>query len=301
MAPLEDAVSSTVAFVGLGNMGRPMAERLLEKDFALRVYNRTAAKAAPLAERGATIAATPAEAVDGADVVVTMLADDAALTDAALGPNGFVSALRRGALHISMSTVSPEVTRRIAEVQGAAGSELVAAPVMGRPDVAAAGNLWILGAGPPSLEEQCRPVFGALGRGHTWLGEDPGLACVAKIAANFMLVGIVELAAEALTLVEKQGLPPTQFFEIAKMLLPAPSFEGYAGRMLSGNYDTAGFTAALGLKDASLALGLAHSGHAPAPIASLARDRLLAALARGRGDRDLAVLYAIARENAGLE
>lgn len=301
MAALEDAVSSTVAFVGLGNMGRPMAERLLEKGFTLRAHNRTAAKAAPLAERGATVAATPAEAAEGADVVVTMLADDTALADAALGPSGFVAALRPGALHVSMSTVSPEVTRRVAEAQPAGGSQLVAAPVMGRPDVAAAGNLWILAAGDPALEEACRPIFGALGRGHTWLGQDPALACVAKITANFMLVGIVELAAEALALVEKQGLPPAQFFEVAKMLLPAPSFEGYAGRMLSGSYDTAGFTASLALKDASLALGLAHSGQSPAPIASLARDRLLAALARGRGDRDLAVLYAVARENAGLE
>ena len=291
----------TVAFVGLGNMGRPMAARLLERGFALRVHNRTAAKAAPLAEQGALVAATPAEAADGADVMLSMLADDTALEAAALGPNGFVGALRPGGLHVSMSTVSPEVTRRLADEHRARGADLVAAPVMGRPDVAASGNLWILAAGPAGLEERCRPLFEALGRGHTWLGEDPGLACVAKIGANFMLVGVVELAAEALTLVEKQGLEPARFFEVAKMLLPAPVFEGYAGRMLAGSYQTAGFTAALALKDAGLALGLAEGGRAPAPIASLARDRLLTALARGRGEQDLAALYAVARESAGLE
>jgi 3-hydroxyisobutyrate dehydrogenase-like beta-hydroxyacid dehydrogenase len=294
-------LATTVAFVGLGNMGQPMAARLLERGFALRVHNRTAARAAPLAERGAVVGATPAEAADGAEVVVTMLADDAALEAAALGPHGFAAALGPGALHISMSTVSPEVTRRLAEEHARRGAHLVAAPVMGRPDVAAAGSLWLLAAGPPDLAERCRPLFEALGRGHTWLGEDPGLACVAKIGANFMLVGVVELAAEALTLVEKQGLEPARFFEIAKMLLPAPAFEGYAGRMLAGSYQTAGFTAALALKDASLALGLAERGRAPVPIASLVRDRLLAALARGRGEQDLAALYAIARESAGLE
>jgi 3-hydroxyisobutyrate dehydrogenase-like beta-hydroxyacid dehydrogenase len=293
-------LGTTVAFVGLGNMGRPMAERLLERGFALRVHYRTLAKAGPLVERGAYAATTPAAAAEGADVVVTMLADDAALTQAVLGPSGFAATMGAGGLHVSMSTVSPEVTRRLADQHRARGADLVAAPVMGRPDVAAAGNLWILAAGPAGLEARCRPLFEALGRGHTWLGEDPGLACVAKIGANFMLVGVVELAAEALTLVEKQGLEPRRFFEVARMLLPAPVFEGYAGRMLDGSYETAGFTAALALKDASLALGLAEGGRAPTPVAGVARDRLLTALARGRGDLDLASLYAVAREAAGL-
>jgi 3-hydroxyisobutyrate dehydrogenase-like beta-hydroxyacid dehydrogenase len=297
MAP----VATTVAFLGLGHMGAPMAARLLDGGFALRVHNRTAARAAPLAARGAHVAATPAEAVEGADLVVTMLADDAALEATAFGPDGIVAALPTGAVHVSTSTVSPEVLARVAAAHRERGGHLVAAPVMGRPDVAAAGSLWILAAGPPALEERCRPLFAALGRGHTWLGDDPALAAVAKIAANFMLLGVVELAAEALTLVEKQGLAPERFFEIAKMLLPAPAFEGYAGRMLTGNFDAAGFTANLALKDATLALGLAQSGRAPTPIASLVRDRLLAALARGRGEQDLASLYAVAREAAGLD
>jgi 3-hydroxyisobutyrate dehydrogenase-like beta-hydroxyacid dehydrogenase len=294
-------VSTTIAFVGLGNMGRPMAERLLERGFALRVYNRTAARAAPLAELGATVASTPAEVVAGADLVVTMLADDAALEGVAVGPDGFAPAMDPRALHVSMSTVSPDVTRALAEQHRARGGALVAAPVMGRPDVAAAGSLWILAAGPPALEARCRPLFEALGRGYSWLGEDPALAPVAKIAANFMLIGVVELAAEVLALVEKQGLEPAAFFEIAKMLLPAPALEGYGRRMLEGSFESGGFTAALALKDASLALGLAQAGRAPAPIASLARDRLLALLARGRDGWDLAGLYAVARESAGLD
>jgi 3-hydroxyisobutyrate dehydrogenase-like beta-hydroxyacid dehydrogenase len=293
-------VGATIAFIGLGNMGRPMAERLLERGFALRVYNRTAARAAPLAERGATVAATPAEAVEGADVVVTMVADDAALTLTALGPRGFAPAMGPDTLHISMSTVSPDATRAVADQHRIHGGALVAAPVMGRPDVAASGNLWILAAGPPALEERCRPLFEALGRGHSWLGEDPALASVAKIAANFMLIGVVELVAEALTLVERQGLEPAAFFEIAKMLLPAPAVEGYGRRMLEGDLQSGAFTAALALKDASLALGLAQAGRSPAPIAGLARDRLLSLLARGRDGWDLAGLYAVARESAGL-
>jgi 3-hydroxyisobutyrate dehydrogenase-like beta-hydroxyacid dehydrogenase len=215
--------------------------------------------------------------------------------------HGFAAAMRPDALHISMSTVSPAAIKVVQSQHLNRGGLLVAAPVMGRPDVAASGSLWILAAGPSALEERCRPIFQALGRGHTWLGEDPALASVAKIAANFMLVGVVELAAEALALVEKQGLDPTAFFEIAKMLLPAPALEGYGRRMLSGDFQSGGFTAALALKDASLALGLAEDGRSPAPIASLTRDRLLTLLARGREGWDLAALYTIARESAGLD
>jgi 3-hydroxyisobutyrate dehydrogenase-like beta-hydroxyacid dehydrogenase len=290
----------TVAFVGLGRMGAAMAGRLLESGHTLRVYNRTAARADELVRRGAHLCVSPAEAARGADAAVTMVADDRALLEVSLGDEGLAEALPPQAVHLSMSTVSPEANRAIAEAHRAAGSFLVAAPVMGRPEVAAAGRLWILGAGPAAAEERARALLASMSRGVSWLGEDPGLANVAKVSFNFLLFSIVEAVGEALTLVEKHGGDRAAFFEATNQALGSAMIEGYGRRMLEERFLPAGFTSVLALKDVALALHLAETGPCPLPVGSLLRDHLLAALARGRGDWDTAALVQVARENAGL-
>jgi 3-hydroxyisobutyrate dehydrogenase-like beta-hydroxyacid dehydrogenase len=277
-----------------------MASRLLAAGFGLRVFNRTAARADPLTARGAQRCASPAEAARGASVAITMLSDDGVLRDVTLGPDGLAAALPSGAVHLSMSTVSPEVNRQLAAEHRRAGTDLVAAPVLGRPDAVEAGRLWVLAAGPARLEAACRPVFEALGQGHQWLGEDPGQANVLKIALNFMLASAIEMVSEAFTVVEKQGVDRRQLLELMRRLLPSPALEGYAQRMLAGQFLPAGFSSTLALKDVDLALGLAEAGRSPAPFASVIHDRLLTALARGRGEWDLAGLVQVARDEAGL-
>ncbi|TAK23962.1 MAG: NAD(P)-dependent oxidoreductase [Chloroflexota bacterium] len=292
-------MAATVALIGLGNMGAAMADRLIGAGFNTRVANRGEARRATFLARGVPAFARAAEAAIGAEIVISMLSDDAALRSVALEPGGLVDAMANGALHIAMSTVSPNVTREVCAAHRARGADLVAAPVMGRPDVAASGSLWILAAGRVAHEARCQPIFAALGRGHSWLGEDPGLANVAKIMSNFLLLSTVEAVAEALTLAEANGLAAERYFEIGKMLFPTPIYEGYGGRMLRGAFQPAGFATAMALKDAGLALGLAADASAPTPIASLVRDRLLSAVAHGRGDWDLSALIQVARESAG--
>jgi 3-hydroxyisobutyrate dehydrogenase-like beta-hydroxyacid dehydrogenase len=229
-----------------------------------------------------------------------MVADDPALLDVTLGEHGLAATLPPGAVHLSMSTVSPQANRDAADAHRAAGSHLVAAPVMGRPEVAAAGRLWILAAGPVPAREPSGPLLAAMGRGVSWLGEDPGLASVAKVSFNFLLFSVVESVAEALTLVEKHGGDRAAFFDAVNQAFGSAMIEGYGRRMLSEAFQPAGFTSVLGLKDVTLALQLAESGPCPIPVGSLLRDHLLTALARGRGEWDVAALVQVARENAGL-
>jgi 3-hydroxyisobutyrate dehydrogenase-like beta-hydroxyacid dehydrogenase len=291
---------SRVGFVGLGNMGLAMAGRLVERGFALRAYNRSAARAEPLAAQGATVCASPAEAARGVELLVSMVADDAALRAITLGQDGVVAGLAPGGIHLSMSTVSPAVTGELAAAHAAAGSHLVAAPVLGRPPVAAAGNLWIRAAGAPELEERCRPLIEALCRGSSWLGGDPAQASVAKLAFNFILFGVVEALAEGLTLVEKHGIDRTRFFDALSQTFGSGMIEGYGRRMVERNFLPAGFTSRLALKDVGLILDAALAGLAPLPIGSLLRDHVISTLAHGRDEWDLAAIVEVLREQAGL-
>jgi 3-hydroxyisobutyrate dehydrogenase-like beta-hydroxyacid dehydrogenase len=288
-----------VAFIGLGNMGSGMAARLLQAGYRLTVYNRTRAKADALVAAGAAAVDQPREAVKDADVVVSMLADDQALLGVALGEGGFVDAMRRDAVHVSMSTVSPVATRALREAHEARGTWLVAAPVLGRPDVAASGGLRIVAAGSRRLEERCRPLFQALARDYLWLGETQEQANVFKILLNFALLGLIEVTAEALTLAEHNQIDRQQYRQFVAPLF-ASAADGYAQRMISGAFEPAGFTSVLALKDARLAFDVAEESRTPTPLIGVVHEHLVQAIARGRGEWDLAGLVEVLREQAGL-
>lgn len=187
-------------------MGEAMATNLLKAGHRLTVYNRTASKTKPLQELGAAVASTPAEAVRNADVAFTMVTDDAALLELCLGPEGLLSALPQGAIHASCSTVAPATNRRLAEEHARQGSHLVATPVFGKPDVAAAAKLWLAVAGEASARQKITPILSALGQGVHDFGDDAGAANVAKLCGNFMLGAAIEAMAEAFTLAQKSGL-----------------------------------------------------------------------------------------------
>jgi 3-hydroxyisobutyrate dehydrogenase-like beta-hydroxyacid dehydrogenase len=289
-----------VGFIGLGNMGHPIAENLLKAGHSLAVYNRTRARAESLASHGARIAATPADTCRG-DVVFTMLADDAAVEAMVLADGGVLSSLPAGAVHISLSTISVALATRLAQAHARAGSVYVAAPVFGRPEAAAAAKLFVVAAGPAAALARCQPLFDAIGQRTFVVGDQPHTANVIKLAGNFMLAALVESLGEAFALVRKNGIDPAQFLDlITSSVFTAPAYKIYGSLIAREAYQPAGFLLPLGLKDVRLALAAAESVQVPLPLASLVRDHMITALARGYQDSDWSVIAKISAENAGL-
>ena len=203
-----------IAFIGLGNMGAPMAANLRRAGHELVVYNRTPDRAAPLAAQGARVARSPREAAAGVEVLITMLADDAAVEAVMFGQDGALEGLARGAVHVSMSTISPDLSRRLLAAHAARDQGYVAAPVFGRPEAAQAAKLWIVAAGRPDALERCRPLLDALGQGVEVVGEEPPKANVVKIGGNFLLAAAIEAMGEAFALMRKHGIDPARFIEV---------------------------------------------------------------------------------------
>ncbi len=287
-----------LAFIGTGNMGAPMARNLLRAGHQVTVCNRTRAHAEPLRQDGAALSDLPADAARDVDAVVTMLADDAAVEQAA---HSFMETLARGAIHIGTSTISVACSRRLAEQHAARGQVYVAAPVFGRPVAAAAAKLWIVTAGPPEAIERCQPVFEALGRGTSVVGTDPWLANAVKLSGNFLIAAALESLGEAFALVRKSGVDAGQFLEIVNnALFNSPLNANDGGAVVREQFDPPGFTLRLGFKDLRMVQQAAESAAVPMPLAGVLRDRFLAALARGEGDLDWAAMARIAAVQAGL-
>ncbi len=290
--------SKILAVVGLGQMGRQMAARLAANGFSLRVWNRTRSRADGLP--GATVCTSPEEAAAGASIVLSSLADDAAVREVVLGAHGVLAGLAPAALHLGTSTISVRLARELAAAHATAGRLFVATPVLGRPDAAGRGELWLLTGGDPAALARAQPVLAVLGRGQVHLGDAPQ-AMLGKILANFMIAGTLELLAEATALGEKGGLPPATLVGMfTDTLFGSPIVKGYGPRLAAGQYLPAGFTVPLGLKDAELALEAARELRAPLPAAAVVRDHLIGALARGRESWDWSALATAVREAAGL-
>jgi 3-hydroxyisobutyrate dehydrogenase-like beta-hydroxyacid dehydrogenase len=290
-----------VGFIGLGQMGMAMARNLLKGGHAVTAYNRSRDKAEALAKDGATIADTPAQAAR-TGIVITMLANDHAVTETIEGPDGALAGLPDGGVLINMSTVSLHLTRRLAAAHAAAGKFYVAAPVFGRPDAAADGKLFIAVAGPKAALDKARPVLVAIGKEPVSFGDDPAYAAAVKIGGNFMLQAAIEAMAEALALVRKHGVDPAAYLDfMTSTIFTAPLYKGYGGAMVAEKFEPAGFAIPLALKDTRLAIAAAEEVSAPLPLADLIRDRFLIALSRGWDHLDQAALGKLAAENAGLE
>lgn len=295
-----DVAMPKVGFIGLGNMGAAMATRLLEAGFDVTVYNRSPAKAGVLAARGATVAATAAQACAG-DVVVTMLANDEAVAAVVEGDGGILSSLRAGATHVSASTISAALSQRLMVAHAAAGQQFITATVLGRPEAAAAGKLFVLAAGPPQAVDPLMPVLDALGQRTFRVSDDAVVGNVVKLSANFLLATVIESLGEAVALVSKAGVAPQAYVDIiTSTLFSAPAYETYGGLIAREEYEPAGFAARLGIKDIRLVLAAAEELQVPLPIASLLRDRFLALLAAGGGDLDWSAIATLAHRDAGL-
>lgn len=288
-----------LGFVGLGGMGSAMAGRLLHVGHEVVVWNRTRERAEALGDDGLSVAATPAEAAR-TGLILSMLADDRAVREVVHGPQGLVAGLPRGGLHVCMSTLAPETVEELAREHAAAGQALVAAPVFGRPDAAAAARLFVVAAGPPSGVERARPLLEAMSQRVFVLGEAPAQASLVKLAGNFMITAAIEAMAEALALLGKAGVDRGAFVEVLTgTLFSAPAYRTYGQVLLESRFSPPGFRLPLGAKDNRLFLREGERHEVPLPLASLIRDRMLAALAHGYGEQDWAAFSRIAAEEAG--
>jgi 3-hydroxyisobutyrate dehydrogenase-like beta-hydroxyacid dehydrogenase len=294
-----------VGFIGLGAMGQGMARNLVKAGHDVCVWNRTAARAQALEKDGALVADSLADACDGATVVFTMVSDDSALIDVVSGSDdgpGLEESLAQGGVHVSLSTISVDLSSRLAAAHRDAGQHFVAAPVFGRPDSAAAAKLTIVAAGEDAAVAQAKPLLEAMGQKVFVIDTDPPKANVVKLAGNFLIASMIESLGEAFALLRKSGVDPAQFLEIVNgNLFRSPVYENYGTIIAKGRFTPPGFRLALGLKDVRLILAAADSAAAPMPVASLIRDHLLSGVARGKADLDWSALARIVAEDAGLE
>ncbi|WBG62884.1 NAD(P)-dependent oxidoreductase [Pseudomonas citronellolis] len=287
-----------IGFLGLGGMGAGMAANLIRGGHQVHLWNRSPAALEPLLALGGLAAADPLAAFD-ADVVISMLADDTA-TRAVLLDSGALDSARPGLIHLSMATLSVALVGELAERHRQRDVAFIAAPVFGRTDVAAAGKLNILAAGPAEAIAEVQPLLDLMGQ-KTWpLGDDPLSAAAVKIAGNFMIASAIEAMGEASALAKGFGVEPAQLLEImGSTLFNAPVYRNYGALIAEQRFEPAAFRLVLGLKDVGLALAAGQSRHVPLPFASVLRDNLLEAVAQGDGERDWAALAQVAMRRSG--
>jgi 3-hydroxyisobutyrate dehydrogenase-like beta-hydroxyacid dehydrogenase len=289
-----------IGFIGLGNLGLPIATNVLALGHPLRVYNRTPDKAAPLVARGATLVDAPSAAATRGGIVFSVVSDDAALE--AVADDKLAAALGPGGVHVSVSTVLPATSRKLAEHHRRFGATFLAAPIFARPEAAAARTGMFCVSGNAEAKARVRPLLESLAKSVYDFGDDVGAANVVKLAGNFMLTAAIEIMAEAAALAENNGIPRARLLEMfTQTLFACPVFVNYGKRIVDADFDKVGFRLPLALKDMRLALQTANAAPTPMPVLGLLRDRYLAALANGREELDASALALGAAEDAGLE
>ncbi len=288
-----------VGVVGLGHMGHAFAANLVEDGYQLFVYDRDPERSATLA--GARPVVRLGD-LGACDVVLTSLPDDDALAAVALGPEGLVATLSPDAVHISTSTVSPAMSRRVAEEHARRSQNYIAAPVLGNPDFARARKLFVLAAGPRAALEKIRPLLERLGQRLFVIGEDAGSANLVKLAANVLTATTLQCMGEVLALLQKGGVDGHLAFDVlTNSLFDSGVHKTYGAKIVDRRYSPPGLTAPLAIKDLRLALAEAEHEAVPMPAASLVHDRLVAMVARGWAGLDWSALGLLAAVDAGLD
>ena len=288
-----------IGFIGLGHMGSAMAANLVKAGHDVTVFNRSPEKRRALLELGAHEAGSVADACHG-EVIITMLADDTAVADVALAKYGIVENLAKGAIHLSMSTISVVLSKHLAEAHAHAGQRFVAAPVFGRPDAAAAAKLFIVAGGEAAAVEACKPLFDVLGQKTFPINMEPAAANLVKLSGNFLLAAAIEALGEAIALVGKAGIDRRAYVDLlTSTIFPVPAYKIYGGLIAESRFQPAAFAAPLGFKDIRLALAAAESLRVPMPLGSLLHDRFLRLLAQGGDSLDWAAIGGLAAQDAG--
>jgi 3-hydroxyisobutyrate dehydrogenase-like beta-hydroxyacid dehydrogenase len=291
-----------IAFLGLGRMGQGMAQRLISAGYDLNVYDLYPDQAKSLVDAGAQLSSSVKDAVIGRDVIITMLPSDPALNSLVTSAEGLLKSMQPGMIHMVMGTHGIEMIRKLTKLHANSDHIFVTAHVLGRPDLAATGQLTIVPAGQSDTVASLQPIFDILGKQTFVAGSDPQSASAVKIANNFVLGCAIEAMGEAMSLVRKLGVNPDMFHKVlTNGLFGSPAYEVYGKMIVDEAYDSMGATAIIGLKDINLALQAAESAEMPLPSANIIRDRLLGAIAHGDSKLDWAVVAKEQARASGLE
>jgi 3-hydroxyisobutyrate dehydrogenase-like beta-hydroxyacid dehydrogenase len=293
--------NQTVGFIGLGNMGSPMAKNLAQAGFRLRVWNRNLQKAKEMVRElpQAQLCNTPREAAEGSQFVFSSLSNDEAVRAVTFGPDGTLNGMDKDCTRVEASTISVALSQELESAHAKAQRRFVASPVFGRPDAAAQRQLWIVAGGPSDALERCAPLFAAIGQG-TFRFARPPHANLVKLVGNLTIASLIETLGEVLVLAEKGGVAPGDAMQVLGAVFQSPILKGYGSRIATQSYRPPGFRMDLGLKDVTLALRSGEELRVPLPIASLIHDHFVEALALGRGDLDWSAVATVMRDAAGL-
>jgi hypothetical protein len=290
-----------VGFIGLGRMGQAMAQRLLGEGHEVAVFNRTPEKAKPLADAGAKVVRSIAEAASFGEAVFTMLTDDAAVNEVARKKGGLLETLPKGGIHICSGTHGVGVIRELDAAHKDRGQVLVTAPILGRPEQVLAGAVGVVVGGPTDALNRCAPLFAAVGRRTFEAGGEPAAATAIKLANNFVLGCAIEAMGEGFSLVRKYGVAPEVFYDVmTDGLFASPAYKVYGKIIVDESYDKAGQMAINGLKDAKLALAAGETMNVPLPSGQVWHDRLASAVGHGDGEKDWAVMALEQARASGL-
>lgn len=296
---MRDATIRKVAFIGLGKMGSAMAANVLAAGFDLTVYNRTATKTEPLVARGARPAESPRRAAAEVDIVVTNLMDDASVRAVVDGPDGLLAGMHTGAVHVGTTTNSPALATELARSHAARGCAYLAAPVLGRPDAAAARKLVTLVAGPAQAAERARPLLESWSAAVTDFGADPAVANSAKLCLNYFVVSLIDVIGEVFALADRSGVDAEKLNGFFQMMLAHPGLKAYATRIAERDFRDVGFELAGGLKDGNLILDAAQAARVPLGHAEVVCEKFREAVRRGMGGQDWAAVTEITRIRTG--
>jgi 3-hydroxyisobutyrate dehydrogenase-like beta-hydroxyacid dehydrogenase len=290
-----------IGFIGVGRMGSAIAGRIRDAGMDLVVYDSIPDMTKPFAAAGVPVAEDIKVCCGDRDIVITMLPDDAALEAVTLGDGGICDSLPAGSTHMMMGTHGPAAVRACAEQHERSGQISVATPVLGRPDVAAAGQLGIIIGGAPAAAERCKPVIDVIARRVFEAGDKAEYAAIVKLANSLILACAIEAMGEGFSLVRKYGVDAKVLYDVmTEGLFAAPAYKGYGKLIAEEDYGTVGFTAALGLKEIRLILAAADKEHVPLPAGHVLHDRLLSLVANANGGKDWAYIAHEQAKGAGL-
>jgi 3-hydroxyisobutyrate dehydrogenase-like beta-hydroxyacid dehydrogenase len=288
-----------VGFIGLGHMGRGMASSLIRAGHEVIAYNRTRTAAEALASEGATVAGSIADACSG-DAVFTMLSNDEAVEAVAFGAGGIIDSLLPGRIHISSSTISVGLSDRLAAAHAKAGQRYVVATVLGRPDRAAMGKLFVVAAGPADALAEAQPLLDAIGQGTSTFGPKASNANLVKLSANFLFATVFESLGEAIALIDRAGVDKHAYVDfLTSTMFGSPAYKVYGALVAADEEPPVGFAAPLGFKDIRLALAAADELRVPMPFASVLHDRFVELLATGGENQDWSAVGRMALRDSG--
>jgi 3-hydroxyisobutyrate dehydrogenase-like beta-hydroxyacid dehydrogenase len=292
-----------VGFIGLGRMGKGMAHRVMSGGHDLAVYDVAAQATKDLAAAGAKVASSVADVCKDREVVITMLAEDAHVHDVAFSSNGMIASLPAGSIHMASGTYGIGTIRALEAAHTKAGQTLVAVPVLGRPDLAAAGQIGLVPAGPPDALKRCEPLFQVMGRRTFYAGPKPESASAIKLANNAVLGCAITAMGEAFSLARKYGVEAKVLYDVMTegLFAGAIAYVGYGKTMVDGTYDRVGSPVWIGFKDAGLIAAASQIARVPMPSHDVYMERLLGAIAHGDGDMDQAVLAREQGRASGLD